>query len=173
MPSTALADGLVSLQRETAYRGCHVPYMQQGASGSAFPPEVFCQRVPTKQGNNRPRPFLGWACQSLWPSQLDDVYNGSLLLLTLRTQPSAYPDAISGVTPAPSRELASREGATLSERFAPGNYFPRTAPWLPVAEDRVGWLPLEKSSQGGPPNTTSDTANNCLYGLRRAMFTRH
>jgi hypothetical protein len=56
MPSDALAGRLVSDQPETAYRGCHVPYMQQGASGSAFPPEVLYQRVPTKQGNNRPRP---------------------------------------------------------------------------------------------------------------------
>lgn len=110
--------------------------MQQSYSGSTFPPEVQCQRVSTKQRNNRPHPFWVEPINRFGSVSLT-TFNGGSLVLTLQTQPSAYPDAISGVTPTPSRELASHEGATLTERFAPGSYPPRTAPWLPVAENRV------------------------------------
>jgi hypothetical protein len=112
-------NSISGLPRSVHATGCFGFCLSAGGALSA------CSHQAGKQPTSS---RLGRAYQSLWPSQLDDVYNGSLLSLTLHTQPSAYPDAISGVTPAPSRELASREGATLSERFAPGNYFPRTAP---------------------------------------------
>lgn len=38
----------------------------------AFPPVVQRLRVPTKQQHIRPHSVLDWACQTLWPIQLDD-----------------------------------------------------------------------------------------------------
>ena len=47
----------------------------------------LCQRTPTKQRGIRPRPILGRACQSLWPTELDGVYQ-RFAYANLSVQPS-------------------------------------------------------------------------------------
>ena len=85
------------------------------ARTSAFPPVVLCLRVLTKQQHNRPHSVLDWACQTLWPIQLDDDY-GSSVALRPAIQPSARIECVSQSTETPLAENPGPDGgaATLS-----------------------------------------------------------
>lgn len=115
------------------------------------------------QAGRQPDPIPFWAVPVIrFGTFCLTAFIGDSRSLTLGIQPSAYPDATSGVTPTPSRALASRVGATLTERFAPGSYPPSTAPWLPAAESRVGL-----SIRRGPQPTIACTAFAVLFSTRR------
>ncbi len=141
-----------SCSRYTIVRPCGRPCWRSTANSiTGFPRSVHATELfgfhlsaggpmsacPHQAGGQPTSSLFGLSLSIAFGSVSLTTFIGDSLSLTLQTQPSAYPGAIPGVTPVPSRGSTSREGATLTERFVPGSYPPRTAPWLPVAENRV------------------------------------
>jgi hypothetical protein len=127
LPTTAadnLTVTLVCHTGQTPRWAYHVPYKQQSWEGSVISPVTTCQRVRTKQANNRSHAF--------WQSPIKQVAFGSYsfttfingsLALTNQLSLAPHSDATAEITPRPLTGYGvPRKVATLSERLGPHRY---------------------------------------------------
>lgn len=108
--------------------------------GSAFSPVIVCQRICTKQTNNRSRAIFGQSpiLQVAFGSTSLTTFNSGSHYINHPTQPSASSGCNSRNHTKPLTGFdIPHKVATLSERLAPHRYQWRTAPRLRGAEPSV------------------------------------